>query len=177
MQTAWGNARRKAARQLSVLSTPVKIQHTYTGLSSMLEYVFTVYDGYLYSTLLMFCCTLFFLLNLFTAFLSSSLFYVYFHVFIVLVYSKTLFHFISFWPTYFSFPVHLFYVPLPTFLCDCQPRSLFFFLYHSHTFPSAPTLKIEAACFSITLVAINQSRLHVVTPRKIVIFTVTANFS
>jgi hypothetical protein len=52
----------------------------------------------------MFYCTLFFLLSIFTSFLSSSsLLYVYFHVFIVLFYSKALFHSISFWHTYFSF--------------------------------------------------------------------------
>jgi len=144
----------------------------------MLEYVVTVYDGWLYSSLLMFCCTLFFLLSLFTSFLSSSsLLYVYFHAFIAFVYSNALFHFISFWSTYFSFPVHLFYFPLPTFLYDCQPRSLFLFLYRNHSFPRALNLKIEATCFPITFVAIYQGRLHVVTSHKIVIFTVTADSS
>jgi hypothetical protein len=145
----------------------------------MPEYVFTVCDAYLYSSLLMFCCTLFFPLSLFTVFLSSSsLFYVYFHVFIILVYSNTLFHFISFWSTYFSFPVYLFHVPLLMFFHDCQQRSLFLFLvYQNHSSPRVLTLKTGAACFSITFVAIYQSRLHVVTPHKIVIFTVTADFS
>jgi len=84
---------------------------------------------------------------------------------------------ISLWSTYFYFPVHSFYVPLPMFLYDCQARSLFLFLYQNHTFPRALTLKKEAAWFSIMFVATYQSRLHVVTSHKIVIFTVTADFS
>jgi len=67
----------------------------------MIEYVVMVYDGYLYSSLLMFSCALFFLLSLFTAFLSSSsLFYAYFHVLLFL-----------FIPMHYFIMIHLFLLP------------------------------------------------------------------
>ena len=140
LQTELRNRRRKAVRQLSVLSTPVTVQHTYTGLSLNLEYVVTRFDGYLYSSLLLSCCTIFFLLNLFTSFLSSSsLFYIYFHFLLFLF--TPMHYFILFHSDPLISRSLFIYCPSPSprSCIIVSPRSLFLFLHQSpFSLPSHP---------------------------------------